>query len=152
MAQSSFSRDFSTRSGLKGRRPLVMMVEDDPAVAQMYKIGLECAGFEVAAHKDGSAFFAAIESQIPDIVILDFQLKGVLTGIDIAENLRLDERFSQLPVLFLSNDYTELDGHVDRAFGTGALAWLAKSRTSPSQLASRITDSLSDSTAEVLGE
>lgn len=128
-----------------------MMVEDDPAVAQMYKIGLECAGFEVAAHEDGSAFFAAIENQIPDIVILDFHLKSVLTGIDIAENLRLDERFGQLPVLFLSNDDDELDGQVDRAFETGALAWLVKSRTCPSELATRITDALSDSTAEERG-
>lgn len=128
-----------------------MMVEDDPAVAQMYKIGLEYAGFEVSAHEDCSAFFAAIDNQIPDIVILDFHLKGVLTGIDIAENLRLDERFVQLPVLFLSNDYNDLDGQVDRAFGTGALAWLAKSRTSPLQLATRITEALSDSTAEERG-
>ena len=128
-----------------------MMVEDDPAVAEMYKIGLECAGFEVAAHEDGSAFFAALENQIPDIVILDFHLKSLLTGIDIAENLRLDERFGQLPLLFLSNDYNELDGQVDRAFAAGALAWLAKSRTSPSQLANRITEALSDSTVEEQG-
>ena len=143
--------DTSTRLGLKYRRPLVLMVEDDRVVAQMYKMGLECAGFEVAVHEDGSAFFAALENQNPDIVVLDFHLKGPLTGIDIAENLRLDERFDRLPLLFLSNHYDDLDGQVDRAFAAGALAWLAKSRTSPSQLASRIAEALSDSTAQERG-
>jgi len=143
--------DFSNQLELKDHRPLVMMVEDDPAVAEMYKMGLEFAGFEVVAHEDGSAFFAALENQIPDVVILDFHLKGLLTGIDIAENLRLDERFGQLPVFFLSNDYSNLNGQVDRAFAAGVLAWLAKSRTNPSQLAARITQALSYSTAEERG-
>ena len=148
VAQSSSSADFSTSLAPQWRLPLVMLVEDDPAVAQMYKLGLEAAGFEVAVHEDGSAFFAAIESQIPDIVILDFHLQGLLTGIDIAENLRLDERFGRLPVLFLSNECNVSREDTDRASGAGALAWLAKSRTSPSQLATRIAEALDSCTAE----
>ena len=142
VAQWSSSADSSTSPAPKWRLPLVMLVEDDAAVAQMYKLGLEAAGFEVAVLEDGSALFTAIDSQIPDIVILDFHLQGLLTGIDIAENLRLDERFGRLPVLFLSNEFNVSEEETDRASGVGALAWLAKSRTSPSQLATRITEAL----------
>ncbi|MDQ2943960.1 MAG: response regulator [Candidatus Dormibacteraeota bacterium] len=119
-----------------------MLVEDDPAVAQKYQQGLEIGGFRVITLSDASAFFQGIEDEIPEIAVLDFQLGDLITGLDILDNLRLDGRTAHLPVLVLSNNLGDFDGHIDRAIEAGALAWLVKSHTTPSQLAARVSEAL----------
>jgi len=124
------------------RAPLVMLVEDDLAVGQMYQVGLECSGFRVAVLTNESEFFRAIDAEIPDAAVLDFQLHGLMTGVDIIDNLRLDHRTADLPVFVLSNDLAALDAQMNRALEAGAIAWLVKSDTNPTQLAGRINQAL----------
>lgn len=118
-------------------RPFVMFVEDDPVAAQMYRIGLEAAGFVVMVLGDGSELFKALALDVPDVVVLDWELPGVLTGVDIIDNLRLDDRTVRLPVIMLSNHLGDIDGAEDRALRAGA-PWLLKVRTTPAQLAERL--------------
>src|SRR5690348_11610628 len=84
-------------------RPFVMLVEDDPVAGQMYQMGLQAAGFVVMVLGDGSELFKALAMDVPDVVVLDWELPGLLSGVDIVENLRLDDRTAQLPVIMLSN-------------------------------------------------
>lgn len=126
-----------TREAALGARPFVMLVEDDPAAADMYQMGLEVAGFVVMVVGDGSELFKALELDIPDVVVLDWELPGLLTGVDIIDNLRLDDRTAQLPVIMLSNHLGDVDGAEDRALRAGA-PWLLKVRTTPAQLADRL--------------
>ena len=121
----------------EGARPFVMLVEDDQVAAQMYQIGLEAAGFVVIVLGDGSELFKALAMDVPDVVVLDWELPGLLTGVDIVENLRLDDRTAQLPVIMLSNHLGDIDGVEDRALKAGA-PWLLKVRTTPAQLAERL--------------
>lgn len=120
-----------------GSRPLVMLVEDDPVASLMYRIGLEAAGFVVEVLGDGSELFKALATHVPDVVVLDWELPGLLTGVDILENLHLDDRTGQLPVIMLSNHLGDIDGAEDRASKAGA-PWLLKVRTTPAQLAERL--------------
>ena len=122
--------------------PLVMLVDDDPAVGAMFGIGLDALGFRVEVVSSPSAVFLSIEKEMPDLVVLDFQLGGIITGVDVLENLRLDSRSTHVPVFMLSNHLGDLDGQVDRAFAAGALAWLVKSQTSPAELGLRISQAL----------
>jgi len=124
------------------RRPLAMLVDDDPDTGAMYEVGLEALGFRVAVVSDVSAVFLSVEKEIPDVVVLDFQLGGIITGVDVLENLRLDCRATQVPVFMLSNHLGDLDGQIERAFAAGALAWLVKSQTSPAELGLRISEAL----------
>ncbi len=118
-------------------RPVVMLVEDDPMTAQMYRMGLEAAGFVVTVVGDGSELFKALDREIPNVLVLDWELPGVLTGVDIIDNLRLDDRTAELPVIMLSNHLGDVDGAQDRAMKAGA-PWLVKVRTTPAQLADRL--------------
>ena len=117
------------------RQPLVLLAEDDSTTAEMYRIGLEAAGFRVRIAPDVTAVFAAIEREIPDVAVLDYHLSGIITGVDILENIRLDIRAEYLPVLILSNDAGVDDGAADRAREAGAWAWLRKHDTNPLWLA-----------------
>jgi two-component system, OmpR family, phosphate regulon response regulator PhoB len=118
--------------------PFVMLVEDDPATGLMYRVGLEVAGFEVQVFGTASAFFEALEDDVPDVAIVDFELPGIITGVQIIENLRLDDRMAELPVFVLSNHLGDFDGQMQRALEAGAMDWLVKSRTTPADLASRL--------------
>jgi two-component system, repressor protein LuxO len=129
-------------------RPVVMLVDDDATIGAMYGVGLEAAGFDVIVLNDVSAIFYAIELDVPDFVVLDFELGQMITGVNVLENLRLDPRTAVVPVFILSNHLGELDGQIDRAFAAGAMAWLAKCDTSPAELAVRISEALETVAAE----
>ena len=117
------------------RGPLVMLIEDDLTIGNTYQAGLEISGFQVTVLTDESAFFRAIDVEMPDVVVLDLQLKSLITCADIIYNLRLDDRAVGIPVFVLSNT---LDGQRDGALAAGAIACLVKSETNPNQLAARI--------------
>lgn len=131
------------------RRPFALMLDDDRATAEMYRLGLEFAGFRAAVTTHAAELYAALEEELPDILVLDWQL-GQLTGADVLERLRADWRTARLPVLMLSNFSSDLDGAVDRVFAYGALAWLTKSSTPPKLLAERLWESLQWRGAESL--
>jgi len=125
-----------------GRPPLVMLVDDDLAIAEMYMLGLEHAGFRVRLLADAQALFRALAEEVPDILVLDWQLPG-MSGAEALELLRRDGRGATLPVFMLSNYLGDQNGGVDRVFAAGALAWLRKPLTPPSVLAERLTEALS---------
>jgi CheY-like chemotaxis protein len=126
----------------EAQQPVVMLVEDDRAIGCMYSVGLEVLGFQVLLLSDVNAVFLQVDKDIPDVVVLDFDLGGIITGVDVLENLRLDRRTAHLPAFILSNHLGDLDGQIDRAFAAGAVAWLVKSKTSPADLGGRISEAL----------
>lgn len=119
----------------------VILVDDDEATVEMYRAGLESAGFSVRVEQDGESLFAAFAREIPDIVVLDWQLPG-MRGDEILERIRLDPRTRHLPVFMLSNFPESHDGVIDRVFLAGALAWLQKVRTPPTALAAKLAEAL----------
>jgi CheY-like chemotaxis protein len=119
----------------------VILVDDDSAAAEMYRLGLEAAGFEVRVVPDGDSLFQAFAMRLPDIVVLDWQLPGV-TGDEVLQRIRLDERTRHLPVFMLSNFPASHDGVIDRVFMADALAWLQKIKTPPTVLAAKLAEAL----------
>jgi two-component system, response regulator len=109
----------------------VLLVEDDPSVAQMYKLKLELDGYRVDVASDGVMALEMAHSIVPDIVFLDIRLPK-LDGIAVLEALRSDPETEPLPVVILSNfNEKEL---VERGARLGALDHLIKSQTTPAKL------------------
>jgi DNA-binding response OmpR family regulator len=119
-------------------RPLLMLVEDDQVTAEMYRLGLEASGFRVSVFADASGLFQALDDETPDVAVLDWHLDGIVTGLDVLENLRLDSRTAEVPILMLSNHSGDIDAALDRAMKAGAQEWLVKAQITPSQLAARL--------------
>ncbi|TMF90265.1 MAG: response regulator [Chloroflexi bacterium] len=113
----------------------VLFVEDDPSVAQMYKLKLELDGYQVAVAADGEAAIQMATQNPPDIIFLDIRLPK-LDGLAVLEALRADERTKQVPVVILSN-YSERE-LVERGLRLGALEYLIKSQTTPAKLATGV--------------
>jgi DNA-binding response OmpR family regulator len=89
---------------------VVLVVEDEPAIAELLRSYLARDGFEVRLAADGESGLAAIRTGRPDAVILDVGLPGI-DGTEVCRRLRADGDWT--PVLFV----TARDDEVDRVLG-----------------------------------
>ncbi len=88
--------------------PTILVVEDDPALAELLRYNLTREGFEVALAADGDAALAAAEDSLPDLVVLDWMIPG-LSGIEVCRRLRRREASRALPVIMLTARGEETD-------------------------------------------
>jgi CheY-like chemotaxis protein len=115
----------------------VLLVEDDAALAQMYRVKLERDGYTVQVAGDGEEALAWLADQLPDLVFLDVRLPR-MDGLTFLERLRADPRTQNVPVVIVSN-YSE-EELVSRGLQLGALEYLVKSQTTPGQLSQGVPD------------
>ncbi|MBO0686700.1 MAG: response regulator [Candidatus Dormibacteraeota bacterium] len=109
----------------------VLFVEDDPMVAEMYRLKLELDGYQVTMAKDGEDGLELASRLEPDIIFLDIRLPKV-GGLEVLEQLRSTNATRNTPVVILSN-YGERE-LVERGLKLGALEYLIKSQTTPARL------------------
>jgi CheY-like chemotaxis protein len=119
----------------------VLFVEDDEAIAQMYRLKLELDGYRVELARDGEVALQMARSSLPDIIFLDIRLPK-LDGLDVLEALRADPKTQRVPVVILSS-HSEKE-LVERGARLGALDHLIKSKTTPAKLAGGVEGWLRD--------
>jgi len=112
----------------------ILLVEDDPAVAGMYKLKLEMDGYKVTVAGDGEDGLRIAREQKPQLIFLDVRLPK-MDGMTVLEAMRGDDRTRHIPVLILSN-YGE-PPLIERGLRLGAREYLLKSETTPSGVAAR---------------
>lgn len=110
----------------------MLVVEDEPAIAELVALYLRRDGFGVQVESSGDAALAAVRSLSPVAVVLDVGLPG-MNGIEVCRALRAAGDWT--PVLFV----TARDDEVDRLLGLelGADDYITKP-FSPRELALRV--------------
>jgi two-component system response regulator RegX3 len=83
----------------------ILLVEDEPAIAEAVAYALKDAGFEVDAVGDGGEALEASRRLDYDLMILDLLLPG-MSGLNVCRTVRAE---SDLPILMLTARETELD-------------------------------------------
>jgi len=74
----------------RGNDPLrILIVEDEPQIANFLRVGLGYEGFSVTVAEDGYAALAELKSFKPQLVILDLMLPGI-DGMELARRMRED--------------------------------------------------------------
>lgn len=86
---------------MSDRRPLVLVVEDDPSVQNLLTLLLEGEGYDVIAARDGLEGLVKLELQHPSLVILDLMMPNV-SGDRVMEEIRSDPRLKAVPVIVVS--------------------------------------------------
>ena len=81
--------------------PRVLIVEDEPAIAELLSVNLRHNGFTPIWAEDGAAAQREIEAQLPDLILLDWMLPGQ-SGLQLARKWRLDARSKAIPILMLT--------------------------------------------------
>jgi len=115
----------------------VLLVEDDSALAQMYRVKLERDGYTVHVAGDGEEALSMLSDELPDLIFLDVRLPR-MDGLVFLEHIRANKRTRNIPVVIVSN-YSEAE-LVSRGLQLGALEYLIKSRTTPGQLSEGVRD------------
>ena len=85
--------------------PFILIVEDEPSIAEVVSLYLKRAGFQVALVSDGQAALAELAQRLPDLVVLDIMLPGI-DGFGITRWLR--DR-SDVPIILLTSRREESD-------------------------------------------
>jgi len=110
----------------------VLMIEDDSAVAEMYRLRLSADGYVVTIARTGEEGLDEAIARVPDLIYLDLRLPG-MDGFEVLQRLRSTASTAEIPVIILSNfGRPEL---VERGLKLGALEFLIKADTTPSRLA-----------------
>ncbi len=110
----------------------IVVVEDDPNIADLVDLYLRRDGFRVVQAADGEAGLGAVAREQPRLVILDVGLPGALDGLEVCRRVRAE---GATPVVML----TARDGEIDRILGLelGADDYVTKP-FSPRELVARV--------------
>lgn len=101
----------------------VLLIEDEPHIAEAIRYILARDGWTVTSHGEGTGALEAIRREVPDALILDIVLPG-RSGYDILGDLRADPGLAALPVLVVSaHSQKEERAAAERA---GASCFIAK--------------------------
>lgn len=106
-----------------GLAPRVLVVEDEPAQAEVLAYNLRAGGFEVASAASGDEALVLVDEVGPDVIVLDWMLPGV-SGIEVCRRLKLHPEHGAIPVIMISARSEEVDRV--RGLETGADDYVVK--------------------------
>lgn len=82
-------------------QPRVLIVEDEPHIAELIAVNLRHNGFAPTWSEDGSAAQRELDNTLPDVILLDWMLPGQ-SGLALARKWRADSRTKAIPILMLT--------------------------------------------------
>ena len=86
----------------------ILIVDDEKDIADLISFNLDKEGFSTVKTYDGTSVFKTIESQKPDLMILDLMLPG-MSGLDICRKVRSNPAIADLPIIMLTAKGDEVD-------------------------------------------
>lgn len=102
---------------------MIFCVEDDNAIRDLMIYTLNASGYSAEGFSDGKAFFDALSSRIPELIMLDIMLPGE-DGLSILKRLRSHSLTADIPVIMATAKGTEYDKVI--GLDLGADDYLAK--------------------------
>ena len=101
----------------------VLIADDEPNIVVSLEFMMKREGYEVLVARDGRAALEAIRRERPELVLLDAMMPG-MTGFDVCEAVRADERVRGTRILMLTAKGRETD--LARGAGVGVDAYVTK--------------------------
>jgi len=90
----------------------ILIIEDEEHIVELIKFNLENNGYKVSFALDGQKGLDLIESEQPDLVLLDLMLPKV-DGIDICNRVKNNKNLKDIPIIML----TAKSGETDKIIG-----------------------------------
>jgi two-component system phosphate regulon response regulator PhoB len=94
----------------------ILLVEDEPDIAEVLQYNLEREGFEVESARSGDTALEAVRRRAPDLVLLDLMLPG-LDGLELTRLLKRDGSTARVPIVMLTAKGEEVDRIVGLELG-----------------------------------
>ncbi len=128
--------------------PAILIIEDDPSLADLLRWHFEAEGYAVRLTGDGDEALLMVREQLPDAIILDWMIEN-LPGIEVCRQIRKDKLAARVPIIMLTARSDE-DDRI-RGIKTGADDYLTKP-FSPRELLARVEGLLRRSMSASFGE
>jgi DNA-binding response OmpR family regulator len=107
------------------------IIEDDPAISQMYRMKFETEGYKVETAENGKIGLDMIEKMKPDMVLLDLMMPE-MNGDEMLEIMRATEWGKDVPVIVLTNmGEQEIPEKIEKL---GINAFILKAEMTPKQV------------------
>ena len=105
------------------RRPLVLVVEDDPALGDVIVTALKDDGLDAKLAQDGDEAMREVDEESPSVIVLDLMMPK-RDGFSVLRELRADGRILRIPVIVV----TAIFGLSERNYATelGAADYITK--------------------------
>ena len=102
------------------KKATILAVDDEPHVLRLIKANLESSSYKVLTATDGEEAIRSVESELPDLVILDIMLPQ-MDGYTVCSRIR---EFSSVPIIMLTARSAQVD--LVHGFEVGADDYLTK--------------------------
>jgi two-component system response regulator (stage 0 sporulation protein F) len=113
--------------------PKVMIVEDDPALREIYSLKFKLEGYRVCEAENGRHALDQLESFKPDVILLDLMMP-VMGGVEFMQHFRT--RGSAADIIVFSNFSTP--EHAKSAYSLGAVDYWIKADHTPELVTRRV--------------
>ena len=87
---------------------MIWCVEDDSSIRDIEVYALLSAGFEAQGFEDGDAFWTALQTEQPELVVLDVMLPGK-DGVTLLKMMKESQELCQIPVIMATAKGSEFD-------------------------------------------
>lgn len=101
----------------------ILAVDDERHIVRLVQVNLERAGYEVVTAFDGKEALEKVESEQPDLVVLDVMMP-YMDGFEVLQTLRKNPNTRDLPVIMLTAKAQDAD--VFRGWQSGVDCYLTK--------------------------
>src|SRR5260370_2310216 len=104
----SFEPEEDGGGGVESSGSLVLVVEDEEAIAGLISHNLQAAGFEVRSFVNGGSVLSEALREMPSLFVLDVMLPGA-DGFELCRQIRQTPLLSVTPIIFLTAKTAEAD-------------------------------------------
>ena len=108
--------------------PLVLLIDDEAAILEMYQTKLKNSGYEVITASNGPDGVALAKEKHPALIMLDIIMPQV-NGLDILKTLKETPETKDIPVFMTTNLPEQTSGQ--KAHELGAVSYLVKAEYEP---------------------
>ena len=120
----------------------ILIIEDDPVVANVYRNKFAVDGYQPEVAVDGESGLDALAVFKPDLILVDLMLPTI-SGVDFIREARSEVDFAKTPIIVLSNTY--LTNLVQEAWRAGATKCLSKTDCAPQDILAAVRQLIGDS-------
>ncbi len=117
------------------KKKIILLVEDDIFVSDIYQTKLGQEGFQVLVAENGMEAVKKLKDSIPDLILLDIVMP-YMDGMEVLRKLKEKKEWKDIPVMLLTNLSDK--EKVDEGMGLGASDYLIKSHFTPSEVVEKV--------------
>ncbi len=117
------------------KKPIILLIEPDEFLADIYEKNLTMNGFKVVSSKTGEKGFVLAQTKEPKLILLEVAL-GKENGFDVLARIKGNKTTKNIPVIIITKLGQKKD--VQKGLELGALDYIIKIHFSPSELVDKV--------------